>query len=195
MIKVPHGTEWLDIPGYDGMYQISRFGEVRSWRTRGGSRAKAPKQLNPYVRKQGRISRAEFVKLTDSQGRGRDVKVLQLMANVWLGGCPDGMVPYHKNGYLDDHRAANIGFTTRQKLGQMAGGAGGRRPVRKVTPDGEVVEFYPSARTAAKANHMSYQTVMDRCNRKVKNPFALDGHNYQWDDEEKVGRSPKVKNV
>ena len=38
-----------------------------------------------------------------------------------------------------------------------------------------------SARAAAKANHMSYQTVLDRCHGKVKKPFALDGYTYQFD--------------
>ena len=38
------------------------------------------------------------------------------------------------------------------------------------------------ARQAAKENYLSYQTVMDRCNGKIKKPFALDGHTYQWDE-------------
>lgn len=37
-------------------------------------------------------------------------------------------------------------------------------------------------REAAKANHMSYQTVLDRCNGKVKNPYALDGFTYRFED-------------
>ena len=31
---------------------------------------------------------------------------------------------------------------------------------------------------------MSYQTVMDRCNGKVKGAFAPDGYAYAWDDSE-----------
>lgn len=29
---------------------------------------------------------------------------------------------------------------------------------------------------------MSYQTVRDRCNGRVKNPYALDGYNYIFED-------------
>ena len=54
-------------------------------------------------------------------------------------------------------------------------------PVAKVTPAGEIVAVYQSARAAAKANHMSYQAVLDRCNGKVKKPYALDGHTYIFD--------------
>lgn len=103
------------------------------------------------------------------------------MVDVWLGGPRPGLVPYHINGDLGDSSVHNIGWTTPQKLGQMTGGNSRRIPVAKVTPDGEVVALYKSAREAAKENHMSYQTVLDRCNGKVKNPFALDGHNYIFD--------------
>ncbi len=35
---------------------------------------------------------------------------------------------------------------------------------------------------AVKANHMSYQTVLDRCHGKVKDPFALDGFTCRFED-------------
>ena len=41
-------------------------------------------------------------------------------------------------------------------------------------------------------NNMSFMTVISRCNGRIKNPFALDGHNYQWDDlDERRGRKRK----
>ena len=67
------------------------------------------------------------------------------------------------------------------ELGKRTGASAARIPVAKVTPEGEIVEVYPSARVAARENHMSYQTVLDRCNGKVKKPFALDGHTYQFE--------------
>lgn len=63
----------------------------------------------------------------------------------------------------------------------MTGALSSRRPVEKVDMNGAVVEVYSSARAAARANHMSYQTVLDRCNGKVKNPYTLDGHNYRFE--------------
>jgi hypothetical protein len=47
----------------------------------------------------------------------------------------------------------------------------------------EAIEFYPSARQAAKMNHMSYQTVMDRCNGNVKKEIAPYGYFYVWDED------------
>lgn len=177
-------SEWRDIPGYDGAYQISWEGHVRTWRWRGTHWLKEPKLLTQYTRKPSgkrRRSGRRYVKLTDANGKARGVAVLRLMVEVWFGGYPKGMVAYHKNGDLTDHCYTNIGFTTPRKLGQMTGAKSGRIPVAKVNAKGEVVEIYPSARKAAKANHMSYQAVLDRCNGKIKRPFALDGHTYRFE--------------
>ncbi|MBO3280033.1 hypothetical protein [Intestinimonas butyriciproducens] len=123
-----------------------------------------------------------IVKLTSADGKTREAAVLGLMVDTWLGGRPPGMVAYHRNGDLADHCLTNIAFTTRRSLGKKTGANAARRPVVKITPAGEVVEAYPSARAAAKANHMSYQAVLDRCNGKVKKPFALDGYDYRFED-------------
>ena len=176
-------NEWRDVPGGQGFYQINREGQVRSWRCSRGNRfSKKPRLLSSFVRKKGRRGQARFVKITDAQGKSKDVKVLSIMVDVWLGGQRDGMVPYHKNGDLDDNSINNIGFISREQLGKKTGAMSRRRTVAKVDRFGNVIAFYPSARSAAKANHMSYQTVNDRCNGKVKNPFELDGTTYRWDD-------------
>lgn len=178
-------TQWRDIPGYDGAYQISWEGQVRTWRWRGLHYLKEPKLLTQYIRKprgSGRRSARRYVKLTDSTGRSKEVAVIRLMVEVWFGGYPPNKVAYHKNGDTTDHCYNNIGFTTRRKLGQMTGARSGRKPVAKINEAGEVVDFYPSARKAAKANHMSYQAVIDRCQGKVKKPFALDGHTYRYEE-------------
>lgn len=174
-------NDWRNIPGYDGMYQINRDGDVRTWRWRGEKRMKNPRLMSQYVRHAGKQSKARFVKLTDAQGKAQERKVLHLMVEVWFGDVPRGKVPYHKNGDIADHCLNNIGFTTRRELGKNTGGKSRRMAVVKINTRGEAVEFYPSARLAAKANHMSYQTVLDRCHGKIKNPYALDGHTYAFD--------------
>jgi hypothetical protein len=122
------------------------------------------------------------VKLTRPDGTKSEEAVLKIMVAVWMGGERPGMVPYHINGDLADHCVNNIGFKSKKDLGQMTGAEARRKPVAKVDQQGEVVGLYPSARAAARANHMSYQAVLDRCNGKVKRPYALDGHNYIFDE-------------
>lgn len=177
------GEEWRRIPGYGGVYEISDMGNVRSWRWRGSRWAKKPHLLTPYKRKRGGgpSGHGVFVKLTDENGVSREKSVMGLMVETWLGGKRPGKVPYHKNGDLADNWAGNIAFASRKELGRKTGASANRIPVVKVTPEGEIVAVYPSARVAARKNHMSYQTVLDRCKGKVKKPFALDGHTYQFE--------------
>jgi hypothetical protein len=149
--------------------------------------------MSQFVRKHGKFSRRRYVKLTDSAGNGADVPVIKIMTDVWLGGSRFGMVPYHKNGDLADNSVNNIGFATRKRLGKMTGAMSGRKPVAKVSEEGEIVEVYPSAREAGRRNHMSYQTVIDRCRGKVKKPFALDGYTYIYDDETWADKPPPMR--
>lgn len=177
-------SDWRDIPGYGGLYQIDRMGRVRSWKWRIGHRAKKPHLLVPFVRKKGAQGNAVFVKLTAPDGsKSRDVRVISLMRDVWMGGPRQGMVVYHKNGDLRDNCLHNLSFISHKQLGKKTGAQAARQPVVKLDPAGKIVEVYPSARSAAKANHMSYQAVLDRCNGKVKKPFALDGHTYAFEEQ------------
>lgn len=174
---------WRDIPGYDGKYEVNRIGEVRRKYKSGLVRDMAA------YKKSGRQFRDRlFVKLTKDGEKGKDVAILKIMVKTWFKEQDESKVPYHKNHIVTDNRVENIGFAERSKLGkETAHMAGRRKTVFKVNQEGEDVEVYRSAREAAKANNMSYQTVLDRCNGKVKNPYALDGYTYRF-EEKKRGR-------
>lgn len=180
---------WRDIPGYDGKYQANRLGEIRRTFPSGVVRGMTPYRKSGQQHQKILRSRL-FVKLT-KDGHSKEVPLLQIMAATWHGETPKGKVPYHINDIVTDNRAANIGFIDRRSLGQKTGHMSGKRKtVFKVNQNGEDVEVYRSAREAARANHMSYQTVLDRCNGKVKNPYALDGYTYRFEDQ-KTGRKKK----
>lgn len=81
---------WYDIPGYDGLYQINYWGNVRK-------RLKyvCYKQLHPYVKKSRKGKR--FIKLC-----GKEWVVMSLMRITFIGELPEGYVTYHKNGIKTD---------------------------------------------------------------------------------------------
>ncbi len=169
---------WRDVVGYGGKYQVSRHGEVRRVFDSG-----MVHDMSAYT-----IRSRLFVKLT-KDGKSKEEPLLQIVAAAWLGKTPPGKVPYHINGIITDNRADNIGFIDRQTLGKRTGAmADTRAIVFKVDKDGNVVEIYRSAREAAKANFMSYQTVLDRCHNKVKKPYALNGYTFQFEEKPKKRR-------
>lgn len=177
---------WRVIPGFDGYYEINRMGEVRSWRNHSHpGRAEKPKMIGRYHKKSGKAhgscNRWLCVRLTKPDGKRTTIAVHHLMRDIWMKGKRPGMVVYHKNGDVGDPCLHNLDYIRRSDLGKKSGGKASRIPVAKISPDGQVVDIYKSAREAARLNYMSRQSVLDRCHNKVKNPYMADGYTYQFD--------------
>jgi hypothetical protein len=117
----------------------------------------------------------------DFNGKYGEYYVHPIVAAVFLKKPLPGQVLFHKNTFIRDNYAGNLQWKYRKELGKITGSESKRISVAKIDKDGNVVDFYSSAREAARQNNMSYQTVLDRCHNKVKKPFELDGHNYQFD--------------
>lgn len=169
---------WRDIPGYEGKYKIDKEGNVQRIYQSGKTRT-----MTPYHKKMSGSQRL-VVKLTRN-GKSKEEILMQLVALTFLGPPPEGCVPYHKNGCQLDNYLNNIAYMDKRELGRLTGASSSRRPVVKLDKNGEIAEAYSSAREAARQNYMSYQTVIDRCNGKVKSIFAPDGYAYLWDDDER----------
>lgn len=169
---------WKDIPGFKGIYQADREGNIRRLYQNGKVRI-----LTPYHKKMSGSQRL-VVKLT-ANGQSREVVVIQVIARTFLGPPPAGHIPVHRNGCQSDNYVNNIKYISRQQAGKIYGARSKRKAVVKIDNHGEIVEVYSSARMAAKANYLSHQTVTDRCNGKCKSPYAPDGYAYAWEDSGK----------
>lgn len=178
---------WRDIPGYMGKYQVDQEGNVRRVFPSGKTR-----KMTPYYKKVS-SGKKLIVKLTIN-GNSKEETLLSIMAKTFLGKCPDGYVPYHKNGCKNDNYINNIAYISKKKLGKLVGAKAKRKPVAKIDNNGEIVDVYSSARQAARENYMSYQTVIDRCNGKCKSAFAPDGYAYAWEDSE-VSMSKAIRKI
>lgn len=169
---------WKDIPGFEGVYQADREGNTRRLYRNGKHHI-----MKPYHKKMSGSQRL-VVKLSVNN-QSHEVIVIQVIARTFLGPPPVGHIPVHRNGCQSDNYVNNIKYISRQQAGKIYGARSKRKAVAKLDDHGEIVEVYPSARMAAKANYMSHQTVIDRCNGKCKSPFAPDGFAYAWEDSGK----------
>lgn len=102
---------WQDIPGYEGLYQCSTFGNIRSIDRqvpyRGGPKTRIAKGqlLSPYVSHRGY---ALVVLCHDGK---RHVKELHtLIAATFLGPRPDRHHTHHLNGDKLNNRPANLKY-------------------------------------------------------------------------------------
>ncbi|QQE80904.1 hypothetical protein [Alicyclobacillus sp. SO9] len=164
---------FVRIPGYP-LYEIDQFANVRRI-------YKTKRVLMTQVVNSRRVP---IVRLKTPDGGRKEERVHKLMQRTFLSDPKPGQVLYHKNRNRQDNCLSNLAYIDQRELGRMTGAKSRRRPVAKIDAKGETVEVYSSAREAARKNWMSYQTVIDRCNGKVKKLYALDGYRYEWDDEE-----------
>jgi len=177
-------TKYYDIPGYDGKYKINFYGQIRRRLKKGD------KELHPYKKCTNGKS---AIKLNC-----KEQLVSKLMRITFIGELPQGMVLYHKNGIKTDNCLANLEIITKSEAGRRTGRRNESEiAIVKISDEGEVVDFYRSAREAGRRNFMSYQTILDRVNGKVKTLFAPDGYVYVKDNErsiEKAQRQIELKN-
>lgn len=168
--------EWKAIPGYDGKYEASFYGQIR----RIYVNAK-PKLMTPYEKKSARKgSRYLVVKLT-KDGKSKEIKVSKIVYETFVGPVPKGYSLVHKDASFTCNALNNLIILTKEELGERTGYQSKQKPVLKCTKDLVPIDVYRSAREAARKNFMSYQTIIDRCNGKVKSLLAPDGYVYIWD--------------
>lgn len=118
---------WKDIPGFEGRYQVSDLGRVRSLPRRvrlvahgiETSRLATGKLLRPGPTRSGH--------LTVAVGRGNSRLVHQLVLEAFVGPRPEGMEVLHLNHQPTDNRLANLRYGTRSENLRMDYAAGRRR--------------------------------------------------------------------
>ena len=107
------GTEWFDIPGYEGVYQITKCARVRSLDKvvrcgYGSTRVFPGREMRPYVRPDGYMS----LHLADSNGENRRWYLHRLVLLTFRGEAPEGYEGCHNNGDPSDNRLSNLRWGT-----------------------------------------------------------------------------------
>jgi len=121
-------NDWRDIKGYEGHYQVSSTGQVRSLKR--GRRLMSPAvsctgyyQVNLYL-----------------EGRVKHFYVHRLVAAAFIRQIPDGMEVNHKDGDKSNNEVSNLEIVTSEEnlrhardTGLMP--SGGESPVAKLTEE------------------------------------------------------------
>lgn len=159
---------WRDIQGYEGLYQVSNYGRVKSVdrviiRSNGRPITFKGKIKEPYEKDSGHL----VIDLRKN-GEREHKKVHQLVAEAFITNPNSYTVVHHKNHNPKDNRVENLVWMSDETHRGMHTKERCSKRVDQIDPiTGEVVASYPSAREAARQLGYSQGNISD-CARGEK---------------------------
>ncbi|MEO1780984.1 HNH endonuclease [Enterococcus diestrammenae] len=145
------------IPGYEYKYYANWNGQIFRVFKNGKKR-----ELKGYVK-----GNLYCVKLSDGT-RYREFPFQRVVWMTFKGPIPDGYFVVRKTKIKTLNSMQNLRLRSFAQHGKKTGGLASSKEVILMDEDGSILDSWISARKAAKDLFVSYQTVMDICNGKIK---------------------------
>ncbi len=160
---------WKDVPGYDGMYQVSNMGRVRSVNRTINLANGRKRTLPSRVLQPGEQNGYLHVSLSIG-GIETSYLVHRLVANAFMGPAPEGMEVDHINEDQGDNRLENLRYLSRfenasrstkgifrKESNAMEHNPRAKRVIGMM--DGKIIEILPCAKYLSKKYGINYSTL------------------------------------
>jgi len=143
--------EWREIPGYDGWYDVSNLGRVRSWCSPGRV---ARRTDSPRIRAQRAVAKG-YMTCQLKAGPGRKSRyVAHLVMEAFVGPRPEGMVVCHNDGNVKNNSLSNLRYATPAE-NEADKDLHGTRHRGEESPASKLTEVQVREIHAAKGSHRS----------------------------------------
>jgi hypothetical protein len=103
-------VSWRPIEGFDGRYEISSCGEVRSWVNNRWGRARKSRLLRSATKQSGH----RFVNISNADGKRTNLTLHALVAKTFIGPRPDGLEVCHGDGTPTNNCVENLRYDTHE---------------------------------------------------------------------------------
>lgn len=178
--------EWRPVVGYEGLYEVSDCGNVRSLdtfvRTKGGVLRLAKGRIRKLQRDDDGYMRVELY----GGKKPKLVGVHRLVAEAFIPNPDNKEQVDHINGVRDDNRIENLRWFTLEEnnstdlaKSRKSKSAFERNDNKKIvyqyTMDGEFVAKYNSTMEVERKNGFKRASISRCCNKKQKTAY-----NYKW---------------
>ena len=176
--EVLQGEVWK--PFRDTDHLVSNFGRVkRVYKA-------TPAFSLPYGSKMPTKKKYAHIKLKLADGTFKEMRLRNVVAEVFLKERPENSCLVHKNGDYWDCSVWNLKWVNRSELAKKTGGKSRSKAVVQVDENTlEVINWWSSARETARDENIfiSHQAITDRCNGKVKSRY--EGY-FMWEEDYEV---------
>ena len=175
---------WKDIKGYEGLYQVSNLGRVKSL---GNNKNRKEKILKACLNNNGYLQVNLF-----KNGKRKTEKVHRLVWKAFNGKIPKGLQVNRINEIKTDNRLENLNLMTCKENNNW--GTGNERRAKSQRNDkkrsksviqknlhGEVIKIWPSAREIERQLGYNQGNISSCCRGKYTQAYG-----YLWQYEEAV---------
>lgn len=156
---------WLPIVGYEGHYEVSDHGRVRSLtRAIPGNRPGSVSHRSGQIRKLKAQKRGgHLVVALHSSGRRRDILVHRLVLEAFVGKCPEGLEGLHWDDDPTNNHLTNLRWETR-RVNQLDAVRNGRHGNTRKT---QCPQKHPYDLTLRRSNGTTYRAC-SKCRRAIR---------------------------
>lgn len=163
---IPTEEIWMDIPGYEGQYQASSYGRIRSLdRTLMYKPSRRRKAFT--ISKTGQLLKPISNKRTQYQSvflSGKRIDIHRLVTAAFYGPCPQGHEVLHRNGNRQDNRIENLAYGTHSENVRDTYRYGGKQQ-KLAAEDVEAIRFGLSTGLSMKELAGMYQISISNVSR------------------------------
>lgn len=164
---------WKDIPNFEGLYQASTLGKIRSLdRTAPNGRFIKGITLKPVMRPDG------YAQITRYMGNNKHKIELvhRLVATAFLGEIPEGYVVDHIDHNRSNNAISNLRYLPKP-INDSQGGKAQGKAIKQIDANGNIKAEYPSVSEAHRQTGVHTSCIIHVCQGKRK---TAGGYKWQY---------------